>query len=77
MDFTALSSTLSPLAAAALLALYAVATLVKANRNQQGFAIANGTAATITDGKLKLHALKKGAELTPTRPILTHHHLKL
>lgn len=52
-------------------------TLVKATRNQQGFAIENGTAATMTDGKLKFHALKKGADLNMTRPVLSRHHLKL
>ena len=52
-------------------------TLVKATRNQQGFALGDGTAATMTDGKLKLHALRKGASLAMARPVLTHYHLKL
>ena len=52
-------------------------TLVKATRHQQGFTVENGTAATVTDGKVKLHALKKGASQTIDRPVLSHHHLKL
>jgi len=52
-------------------------TLVKATRNQQGFAVENGTAATVTDGKVKLHALKKGATQTMERPLLSRYHLKL
>ena len=52
-------------------------TLVKASRHQQGFTVENGTAATVTDGKVKMHALKKGASQTMERPVLSHHHLKL
>lgn len=52
-------------------------TLVKARRHQQGVTVENGTAATVTDGKVKLHALKKGAAQTMERPVLSHHHLKL
>ena len=52
-------------------------TLVKASRHQQGVTVENGTAATVTDGKVKLHALKKGAAQTMERPVLSHHHLKL
>ena len=52
-------------------------TLVKQTRNLQGFAVENGTVATMTDGNLKVHAIKKGASRVLTRPVLTHHHLKL
>ena len=52
-------------------------TLAKAARNQQGIMVDDGAAATITDGKVKLHALKKGAPQTTERPILSRHHLKL
>ena len=52
-------------------------TLVKASRHQQGFTIENGTAATMTDGKMKLHSLKKGAAQTMERPVLSRYHLKL
>ena len=52
-------------------------TLVKQTRNLQGFTIENGTAATVTDGNVKLHAVKKGASKAMTRPVLSHHHLKL
>ena len=52
-------------------------TLVKQTRNLQGFAVENGTAATVTDGNVKLHAGKKGASKAMTRPVLSHHHLKL
>lgn len=52
-------------------------TLVKQTRNLQGFAVENGTAATVTDGNVKLHAVKKGASKVMTRPVLSHHHLKL
>lgn len=52
-------------------------TLAKAARNQQGIIADDGTAATITDGKVKLHSLRKGASPTVERPILTRHHLKL
>jgi hypothetical protein len=52
-------------------------TLVKASRHQQGFTIENGTAATVTDGKMKLHSLKKGAAQTMERPVLSRYHLKL
>lgn len=52
-------------------------TLVKATRNQQGFAVENGTAATVTDGKVKLHSLQKGATQAMERPILSRYHLKL
>ena len=52
-------------------------TLVKATRHLDGFAVNHETAVTITDGKLKTHALKKGADLSSSRPVLTRHHLKL
>ncbi len=52
-------------------------TLVKASRNQQGFAVENGAAATVTDGKIKLHSLKNGAVQDMSRPVLSRHHLKL
>ena len=52
-------------------------TLVKASLHQQGFTIENGTAATMTDGKVKMHALKKGAAQTMQRPVLSRYHLKL
>lgn len=52
-------------------------TLVKASRHQQGFTLENGTAATVTDGKMKVHALKKGAAKTMERPVLSRYHLKL
>ncbi len=52
-------------------------TLVKQTRNLQGFTVENGTAATVTDGNVKLHAVKKGASKVMTRPVLSHHHLKL
>ena len=52
-------------------------TLVKASRHQQGVTIENGTAATMTDGKMKLHSLKKGAAQTMERPVLSRYHLKL
>lgn len=52
-------------------------TLVKATRHQQGFAIENGTAATVTGGKMKLHALRKGADRVMERPVLSRYHLKL
>lgn len=52
-------------------------TLVKASRHQQGFTVENGTAATMTDGKMKMHTLKKGAAQTMERPVLSRYHLKL
>lgn len=52
-------------------------TLVKATRNLEGFAVNQGIAFTMTDGKLKTHALRKGAEASKTRPVLTRKHLKL
>ena len=52
-------------------------TLVKASRHQQGFTLENGTAATVTDGKMKVHALKKGAAKSVERPVLSRYHLKL
>ncbi len=52
-------------------------TLVKATRHLEGFAVNQQAAVTITDGRLKTHALKKGADLSLTRPVLTRHHLKL
>ena len=52
-------------------------TLVKATRHLDGFAVNQETAITITDGRLKIHALKKGADLSSSRPVLTRHHLKL
>ena len=51
-------------------------TLVKPTRNLQGFTVENKTAVTITDGKMKKHALK-GGDAAVTRPMLTKHHLKL
>lgn len=51
-------------------------TLVKPTRGLQGFEVENSTAATITDGRLKTHALK-GKDATLTRPVLSRHHLKL
>lgn len=53
-------------------------TLVKATRHLQGFAIEDGRAATVTDdGKMAVHALKKGAPRDMSRPVLSRHHLKL
>ena len=52
-------------------------TLVKATRHLEGFAVNQQAAVTITDGRLKTHALKKGADLSLKRPVLTRHHLKL
>ena len=53
-------------------------TLVNATRHLQGFDLEDGTAAMVTDdGKMKMHALKKGAAQTMSRPTLTRHHLKL
>jgi len=52
-------------------------TLVKATRHLQGFEVENGTAATVTDGAVRLHSLKKGITPAMTRPVLTSHHLKL
>ena len=51
-------------------------TLVKATRNLQGFDVQGGSAMTVTDGKARNHSLKKGAPAI-TRPVLSHHHLKL
>lgn len=52
-------------------------TLAKASRHQQGFVIEGGTVATVTDGKMKLHAIKKGAAKEMNQPVLSHNHLKL
>ena len=52
-------------------------TLVKATRHLEGFAMNQGAAYTMTDGKLKTHVLKKGTDMSNTRPVLTKHHLKL
>lgn len=52
-------------------------TLVKQTRKLQGFTVENGTVATVTDGNVKLHAVKKGASKAVTRPVLSHYHLKL
>ena len=52
-------------------------TLVKATRDLQGFAIENATVATVANGNVKMHTLKKGAARSTSRPVLTHHHLKL
>lgn len=53
-------------------------TLVKATRHLQGYAIEDGTAATVTDdGKVKTHAVIKGASKVINRPVLSSHHLKL
>ena len=52
-------------------------TLVKATRHLEGFAVEQGTAITMNNGKLKTHALKKGADKSMARPVLTRHHLKL
>lgn len=52
-------------------------TLVKQTRNLQGFAIENDAVATVTDGNVKMHAIKKGASKDMSRPVLSHHHLKL
>jgi hypothetical protein len=52
-------------------------TLVKASRHQQGFAVQDGAAVSITDGKIKQHVLKKGAAINALRPVLTRHNLKL
>ena len=51
-------------------------TLVKPTRDLQGFALDGKTAVTMTDGKMKKHALK-GSDAVVTRPVLTKHHLKL
>ena len=51
-------------------------TLVKATRNLQGFDVQGGTATTVTGGKARNHSLRKGAPAV-TRPVLSHHHLKL
>lgn len=51
-------------------------TLLKPTRKLQGFDIQGTTAAVITDGQLKTHALKGNAK-TLSRPVLSHHHLKL
>lgn len=51
-------------------------TLVKATRNLQGFDVQGATALTVSGGKARSHSLKKGAQAV-TRPLLTHHHLKL
>lgn len=52
-------------------------TLVKQTRNLQGFAIENDAVATVTDGNVKMHSIKKGASKDMARPVLSHHHLKL
>ena len=52
-------------------------TLVKPTRNLQGISVENNTVATITDGNIKLHAVKKGEASAMTRPVLSHHHLSL
>lgn len=52
-------------------------TLVKPTRHQQGYMVQNSSAVTITDGKVKLHTLKKGATQAITRPVLSKYHLKL
>ena len=51
-------------------------TLVKPTRQLQGFDVENSTAVTVTDGRLKTHALK-GKAATLTRPVLSRHHLKI
>ena len=63
MDFTALSSTLSPLAAAALLALYAVATLIKANKDTaETFARLRGVEERLTRVEADLSWIKNTLE---------------
>jgi len=52
-------------------------TLVKPTRGLQGFALSHGTAATVKDGKVTLHGLKRGADNGLTRPVLSRHHHKL
>ena len=52
-------------------------TLVKATRHLQGISVLNNTVATMSDGKVKMHAIKKEATSAVTRPVLTHHHLSL
>lgn len=51
-------------------------TLVKPTRDLQGFALDGKTAVTMTNGKMKKHALK-GGDAIVSRPVLTKHHLKL
>ena len=51
-------------------------TLLKPSRKLQGFDIQGTTAAVVTDGQLKKHALK-GKATTLARPVLSHYHLKL
>lgn len=52
-------------------------TLVKQTRNLQGFDLENGTVSTVTEGKVKMHTIKKGASNAMARPVLSHHHLSL
>lgn len=52
-------------------------TLVKPTRHQQGFTVKDGSAITVTDGKVKRHSLKKGASQDNNLPVLSHNHLKL
>lgn len=52
-------------------------TLVKQTRNLQGIAVENGSVATVVDGNVKMHSIKKGASNAITRPVLSRHHLKL
>lgn len=51
-------------------------TLVKPTRSLQGIAMDNSTVAILKDGKMSLKALD-GKKAGLTRPVLTHHHLKL
>ena len=51
-------------------------TLVKPTRNLDGFDVQGNSVATISDGSVRHHALKKDSR-TLTRPVLSHHHLKL
>lgn len=51
-------------------------TLVKPSRHLQGVALENKNVAVVKDNQVKFYALNPNAT-TATRPILSHHHLKL
>lgn len=52
-------------------------TLVKPTRDLRGYSAGNSNAVVVTNDQVKTFELAKGGSIETSRPVLSHHHLKL